>query len=808
MPTDTTHNAPTHNTHTLHAVRQRIAAAMLPPPVSATLGDITLHPHQQDAVARLLEILPLHHGALLADDVGLGKTYVALAVARHYTEVHCLAPAPLCAMWRTAASHAGLRDLQVHSLHAISRTPATPMADGSRALIIIDEAHALRNPNSARYRATATACTGADVLLISATPLHNHPRDLRALFALFAGARADALTDQRLETLIIRRRATDIARTGAHRPDVVRHPSIPMPQDQETLAQLLALPAPLPARDGAVAGALIRLGLLRAWCSSDAALAHALRRRQLRTAALRDVLRSGRHATQAELRSWLVGDDAGQLAFPELLTTQHVATGPLLEVLERHLEALRTLAARHDAIAQGDHQRSDTMRALLGRHDGTPIVAFSQFSATVEALYRALADIAGIAMLTGQRARIASGPVSRMEVLDMFAPSAHGRAPPPPHQRIRLLLTTDLLAEGVNLQDAGVVIHLDLPWTAARRDQRLGRCVRIGSPHRVVHSYRFTGAHEAERHLRAEQLVLRKARLHQHFIGQSGVSNNSPSCSRTHSAAEQSARTRMAFYAILHRWQQPNTRSSAPEAPHRQSRRPIIAEQVADRDGAVLHVEEWTAGDAGAPWRQRSRLMALEPGTRDGEIDRSRRWRHHTAVHALLPLLQASAAADLIAPDTADDTDVAMQAHRRYVRRQLRRGWRAVQRATRARHLVGPPAREQRRSARRLTQLIVECIQQLPPDQRIVLRAVIEAAHRCAQLARGAAADAALHRWAAQRQDRPIDEWLMAWRDEPVLRRTVARASDHPVGAPSPRIRLVLRHVLLLVRRPDAAALR
>lgn len=57
------------------------------------------------------------------------------------------------------------------------------------------------------------------------------------------------------------------------------------------------------------------------------------------------------------------------------------------------------------------------------------------------------------------------------------------------HERVRLLLTTDLLAEGVNLQDAGVVVHLDQPWTPTAIAQREGRITRIGSLHTEVHAY-------------------------------------------------------------------------------------------------------------------------------------------------------------------------------------------------------------------------------------------------------------------------------------------------------------------------------
>ena len=46
------------------------------------LGEIRLHPHQLSAVGRLLDAIHDFGGALLADEVGMGKTFVALAVAR------------------------------------------------------------------------------------------------------------------------------------------------------------------------------------------------------------------------------------------------------------------------------------------------------------------------------------------------------------------------------------------------------------------------------------------------------------------------------------------------------------------------------------------------------------------------------------------------------------------------------------------------------------------------------------------------------------------------------------------------------
>ena len=65
---------------------------------------------------------------------------------------------------------------------------------------------------------------------------------------------------------------------------------------------------------------------------------------------------------------------------------------------------------------------------------------------------------------------------SRARVLDLFDPAVTV-----PIQMPWLLLTTDVSAEGLNLQRLGRVVHYDLPWTPAKLGQREGRIIRPGS---------------------------------------------------------------------------------------------------------------------------------------------------------------------------------------------------------------------------------------------------------------------------------------------------------------------------------------
>lgn len=463
------------------------------------VGAIALHPHQAEAVERLHPLLQTHGGALLADDVGLGKTYVALAIAQRYAHTSVLAPAGLVPMWRDAEQRAfGERRLVVHSLHRFSR-PNAPLHTPAPAprLVIVDEAHHLRTPSTRRYASVAAYCRRAHVLLLSASPVVNRVSDLAHLVALFLGARAPALSANELHRLTVRRTARELT-TAVAAPQLIRHTPLAVPDAPSVTRALARLPPPVPTRDGVAAGALVTIGLVRAWCSSAAACRALLRRRRQRADVLDDILAQDRWPSREELRAWTITDDAVQLGFTSLLvdapdalpTTQRLAIRQAREQLARHRDALAALDALVHAVADPvDRARAEALRHIGGTHRGVTVIAFAQFTDTVRALGRQMRWEAGVATLTARGGRVAGGPITRLELLQRVAPRAHGVREPPSHERVRLLLTTDLLAEGVNLQDAGVVVHLDQPWTPTAIAQREGRIRRLGSQHPQVHTY-------------------------------------------------------------------------------------------------------------------------------------------------------------------------------------------------------------------------------------------------------------------------------------------------------------------------------
>ncbi|HEY3257287.1 MAG TPA: helicase-related protein, partial [Gemmatimonadaceae bacterium] len=283
--------------------------------------------------------------------------------------------------------------------------------------------------------------------------------------------------------------------------------------------ELQSLPAPVPIREGGDGGVLVARSLLRQWCSSDAALASALRRRLARSIALGDALESGRYPSEQELSAWTFADDSVQLAFPSLVASPIGDGAALLATLRVHADALRRILSSLGNGHRRDAMRADIMRQIRGAHAGVPIVAFSQYAETVRALFRELRSERGVAALTASGARVAGGAITRREALDRFAPMGSGAKPPRNIDRIDLLLTTDLLSEGVNLQDAGVVVHLDLPWTAARLEQRMGRVRRLGSIHRRVHAYAIRPSAAAETLIRLEETIRTKMHEAEQSVG-------------------------------------------------------------------------------------------------------------------------------------------------------------------------------------------------------------------------------------------------------------------------------------------------
>ena len=496
-------------------VRATIARLLLGARAGERLGSVTLHAHQREVTGLLRALLSTAGGALLADDVGLGKTFTALAVARGRLTL-VIAPSALRPAWLEAAARAGVA-IELVTFEALSRG-ARPAA---RDLVIVDEAHHLRNPRTIRCASVRAVCRNHPVLLLSATPVQNSEHDLRALLSLFLGETAFALPAAELARYVVRRNATDVQERGPTLPHVEHPHWLAPPDDSDCLDRIIALPPAVPPRDAGEAGPLAAFSLARQWASSRAALEAALRRRLARGLSLADSLRSGRLPSRAELSAWAYADGVQQLGFPELLVPEKAA-GEAMELLaqvESHLGGIRALLGSLDDGRNPDEARAARLLAILRENPGRRVVAFSEYTETVTALYTRLVPRCRAAMLTHTGGRVAGGAISRAELIARFAPGVKQRDA----ERIDLLLTTDVLSEGVGLHDASIVVHLDLAWNPARLAQRVGRLRRIGAASGTVRVFIMPPPGASDRLLRIEQRLRSKLAAAARSVGVAGA---------------------------------------------------------------------------------------------------------------------------------------------------------------------------------------------------------------------------------------------------------------------------------------------
>jgi superfamily II DNA or RNA helicase len=464
-----------------------------------------LAPHQIPAAERLVAMLARHGGALLADAVGLGKSYVALATALAIGDSFALVvPAVLVSQWRALLARHGA-DAPIVTHEALSSGTARLTARPPVRLVLVDEAHRFRNPETGRYRALARLVVGARVLLVTATPVHNRVGDLCHLLRLFL--RDDALTALEVPSLCGAARGRVDPRAlhaAAARLCVARsrervraaYDAGPAPLSfpecsasrsfrigsapEPVLAELVAGIHRLEA--GGAAAALFRLVLLSQLGSSLPAFRASLARYdaflELGAAAAAEGKMLGRRDFQ---RLFPAEHDALQLALlPLLLPPGESAATQRDLCLVRRLRELSEMTSdpKADALAGLLHERS------------AKTIVFVQARATVRHLLRRLRGCR-VAAVTGARGWFGTTPVGREEVLRAFAPRSQGACAPVSALETDVLVATDILSEGLNLQDASRVIHYDLPWSPARLAQRVGRVDRAASPHERIETVTF-----------------------------------------------------------------------------------------------------------------------------------------------------------------------------------------------------------------------------------------------------------------------------------------------------------------------------
>ncbi len=558
---------------------------------------IHLTAFQRDGMWRAKRILADRHGVVIADEVGLGKTFLAgelmsEAVQERRQRVLLISPATLRdGMWRKflATFQLGIECVSFDDLAADKRL--NDEADGIKlqfhpreyAMVVLDEAQNLRNPSTQRANALRRLLAGTppkDLILLTATPVNNSLWDLYYLLAYFikndatfadAGIRslrdhfANAMAmnpaDLSPELLFDILDAVAVRRTRSfvktyYPNDTVKIDGqvvpimFPTPRVQKVSYDLdavlpgffdrfahalegpvsasgdrsvLTLARYAPSRyrtDGVVEayeiqlGGLLRSGLLKRFESSAHAFAQTCRKMAHGHDAILSLIDAGKVATGQALADWIATDsddidevdafmgrhldllenaadfDVDQLrtdvandrdlllAFADEAAAVRARDDPKLQALVEEL-AVIAVEAKREGI--GDQDVRDKRKVLV----------FSYFADTVDWIVTHVTEVVErdprLDVYRGRITALSGSFGSKEEVLWGFAPRTTDAPEGADDDLYDIVVTTDVLSEGVNLQQARHIINFDLPWNPMRLVQRHGRIDRIGSPHRAVY---------------------------------------------------------------------------------------------------------------------------------------------------------------------------------------------------------------------------------------------------------------------------------------------------------------------------------
>ncbi len=524
--------------------------------------------YQEQAVLNAKRILEAYHGVILADVVGLGKTYMAAMLARQLGQRGLvIAPPHLLdpdnpGSWRSVFSEFGVR-ADFESVGKLDRV--LKRGTDRYKYVIIDEAHRFRTQETLGYEKLAQICHNKDVVLVTATPYNNRPKDILALLKLFQPGRRSAIPNvpdlERFFGQLERRlrgldRARDFDRyvqvtrenSKAIRENVMRHLTVRRTRteieryfeadikERGLRFPKVADPKPiyyqLTEKENGIFEQTIKLLLGKVKFARYTPLQYLKdpgeveQIDRLSEANLKKIMRvllvkrleSSFHAFRLSLGRFIRSCELFIREFDK--GNVYLSRGyqnQLFDLLEQDDdEKLQQLVdsgrvERYDAARFESGLRRNLARDLAHlekirklwegisrdpkweaferKLDSSPVlkrsklIVFTESKETVAYLREKLeAKYPGkvLAFFGG------AGAAVRDRVSANFDAGVRNQ-----RDDYRILVSTEVLSEGVNLHRSNVVINYDIPWNPTRLMQRVGRVNRIGTKFDRIHTYNF-----------------------------------------------------------------------------------------------------------------------------------------------------------------------------------------------------------------------------------------------------------------------------------------------------------------------------
>ncbi|HEV7843057.1 MAG TPA: C-terminal helicase domain-containing protein, partial [Pyrinomonadaceae bacterium] len=195
---------------------------------------------------------------------------------------------------------------------------------------------------------------------------------------------------------------------------------------------------------------------------------------------------------------------------------QTLFTSVLKEDLEQDCHSLLGILHLNGEWRAAEDRKLDALATLINKkHKTEKLLIFTQFADTVRYIARELQRRAVLYV-----AGVTGASENPTEIAWRFSPvSNEKQAHVKPEEELRVLVATDVLSEGQNLQDAHVVINYDLPWAIIRLIQRAGRVDRVGQKADHILSYSFLPAEGVENIIRLRARVRERLQQNAEVVG-------------------------------------------------------------------------------------------------------------------------------------------------------------------------------------------------------------------------------------------------------------------------------------------------